>query len=454
MDEVKELTVITIPYEFIPRSYQRELLEALDTGYKRAICVYHRRAGKDKTMFNVMVKKALERKGVYYYFFPEYAQGRRVIWDGIDGSGFKFLDHIPAPLIQSKNSTDMKIVLTNGSVIQIMGTDKFDKVRGSNPVGCVFSEFAFQNPKAWNIIRPILTENSGWAIFNSSTNGKNHFYDLYQMAIKNPKWFVQNLNVLQTLDYEGNRYIKDEVIEEERASGMSEEMIQQEFYNSWTANAQGFYYLPLIEALEESGSITTLRHDSTAPVETWWDIGVDDYTSIWFTQTIGKNIHVIDYYSANNKGVDHYAKVLQAKPYIYRSHNLPHDGVNKEWGNGRTRYEVVEELFKGTRIGVVSKLSRAEGINAARMILPLCIFDKVKCMQGLDGLRNYRKEYDSKRQIFKDEPCHDWASNPADAFRYLAVGISLPRSRAFRSDFTRASAKAVSTKPIRNWRTS
>jgi hypothetical protein len=157
--------IITIPYKFEPRTYQKELLAALDSGYRRAIAVYHRRAGKDKTMFNALVKKSLQRKGVYYYFFPEYAQGRRVIWDGIDGSGFKFLDHIPEPLIQSKNSTDMKIVLTNGSVIQVMGTDKFDKVRGSNPVGCVFSEFAFQNPKAWNIVRPILGENQGWAIF-------------------------------------------------------------------------------------------------------------------------------------------------------------------------------------------------------------------------------------------------------------------------------------------------
>src|SRR3989304_5582270 len=116
------MSVITIPYQFNPRIYQKELMAALDSGFRRAICIYHRRAGKDKTMFNVMVKKALQRRGVYYYFFPEYAQGRRVIWDGIDGSGFKFLDHIPEPLIQNKNSTDMKVVLTNGSVIQIMGT--------------------------------------------------------------------------------------------------------------------------------------------------------------------------------------------------------------------------------------------------------------------------------------------------------------------------------------------
>jgi phage terminase large subunit len=441
--------IIQIPYEFTPRTYQRELMQARDSGFRRLIAIYHRRAGKDKTLFNLMIKESLKRKGVYYYFFPEYAQGRRVIWDGIDGGGFKFLDHIPDPLIQSKNSTDMKIVLTNGSVIQIMGTDKFDKVRGSNPVGCVFSEFAFQNPKAWNIIRPILRENNGWAAFNSSTNGKNHFHDLYQMALKNKNWFVQNYDCTQTLDENGVRYVSDEAIQEERDSGMSEELIQQEYYNSWTANASGFYYLSIIEELEKQGNICNLPPDLTAPVETFWDIGAGDYTSIWFVQVMGKSIHIIDYYTSNNKGIDHYAKVLKNKPYVYKSHNFPHDIVNIEFGTGRTRYEVAEELFRGTRLDIISKLSKDEGRNAVRMILPNCFFDKQKCQAGLDGLRNYRKEWDEKNQTYKDTDVHDWASDPADAFRYLAVGISLPRTRSYRSDFMKSRIKTINT---RSWR--
>jgi phage terminase large subunit len=443
--------VITIPYKFTPRTYQTEIFRAMDSGFRRGICILHRRAGKDKTMFNLMVKKAVERVGVYYYFFPEYAQGRRVIWDGIDGSGFKFLDHIPEPLVQSKNGTNMKLELTNGSVIQIMGTDKFDKVRGSNPVGCVFSEYAFQNPKAWNIIRPILRENGGWALFNSSTNGKNHFYEMYQMAMKNPNWFVMNYNVEQTFDENGNRYITDEMVQEERDSGMSEEMIQQEFYNSWTANTEGFYYLSLLEDLETNKQITTVRHDPTVPVETWWDIGVHDSTTIWFTQIVNKSLHIIDYYSSNNKGLDHYAKVLQSKKYIYRSHNFPHDMINMEFGTGRTRYEVAEELFKGTRLDLIRKLPVQEGINAARMILPNCYFDKEKCLEGLDGLKNYQKEWDDKNQVFRNTPLHNWASHPADAFRYLAIGVTLPKSKSFKNEIMRATTRTISAK---NWKTS
>jgi hypothetical protein len=434
---------------FTPRVYQKELMMAMDLGYKRAISIYHRRAGKDKTMFNIMVREALKRRGTYYYFFPEFAQGRRVIWEGIDGSGFKFLDHIPEPLIQSKNSTDMRIILTNGSVIQIMGTDKFDKVRGSNPVGCVFSEFAFQNPKAWNVIRPILAENNGWAIFNSSKNGKNHLYELYERVKDNKRWFVQDLNVLQTLDENGNRYISDEVIEEERAAGMSEEMIQQEFFNSWSANSQGFYYLSQIEDLEVDGKICNVPHDPSSPVDVYFDIGVGDSTACWFIQTEGKTVNVIDFYQNTNKGLDHYAKHLQSKRYVYSNINFPWDMRNIEFGSGRTRYEVAEELFKGIRLNTVSKLPVSEGINAVRMILPACRFDKVRCKEGLDSLKNYKKEWNDKQQVYSDHPLHDWASDAADAFRYLAVGISLPKAKAFRSDAIR---KEIKSKVTKNWK--
>lgn len=443
--------IITIPYNFKPRPYQKQLLAALDSGYKRAIALYHRRAGKDKTMFNVLVKKALQRVGSYFYFFPEFAQGRRVIWEGMDGSGFKFLDHIPLPLVQSKSSTDMRVTLTNGSIIQIMGTDKFDKVRGSNPVGCVFSEFAFQNPRAWNIIRPILVENGGWAIFNSSANGKNHFYELYEMAMKNPNWFVQNLTVMDTLDENGNRFVGDDLIEEERSAGMSEEMIQQEFFNSWIANSNGFYYLQLIEDLEKAGRVGNVPHNPNYPVETWWDIGTGDSTCIWFSQTVNKEIHIIDYYANTNKGLNHYAKILQAKPYIYKTINFPWDINKTEFGTGRTGYEVAEELFKGMRLNTVPRLSKEDGINAVRMVLPLCNFDKKRCQDGLHALKNYRKEWDTKNQVFKDNDVHDWASDPADAFRYLSVGIAFPkRNRQENGTFLKPNKVTVNPK---NWRT-
>lgn len=443
------MSIITLPHEFSPRVYQLDLLKALDSGYTRAIAAYHRRAGKDKTLFNIVVKKAFERRGTYYYFFPEFSQGRRVIWDGMDGSGMPFRDHIPKELLGGQPlSQDMKIPLVNGSIIQIIGTDKFDKVRGSNPVGCVFSEYAFQNPAAWNVVRPILAENGGWAVFNSTPFGKNHFYKMFIMAQNNPKWFSQLITVEDSLDEDGNRYIPDSVIQEELDSGMSEEMVQQEYYCSFTANSQGFYYLKYIEEADDDDRITDVPYDPTYPVDTWWDIGVGDSTAIWFTQVINRRIHVIDFYQNNTFGLEHYVKELQKLPYIYNAHNFPHDMVNVEFGSGRSRFEVADNLFResGAKLNIVQKLPIDEGVNAARMILPRCWFDRKRCERGLDALRNYHRQWDDKNQEFKNNPVHDWSSHPADAFRYFAVGLTIPKAKSRKNDMMTRYRNKVSAK--------
>lgn len=121
----------------------------------------------------------------------------------------------------------MKFTLANGSFIQILGSENIDGLRGISPRGIVFSEYAFHNPTAWDVMRPILKENGGWAIFNSTPNGKNHFYDMYNMAQENDAWFCQRKTAKDT------GMVNDADIEEERKSGMTEEMIQQEYFCSF-----------------------------------------------------------------------------------------------------------------------------------------------------------------------------------------------------------------------------
>lgn len=431
---------ISVPYHFTPRTYQYDLMKALDSGYKRAITVWHRRAGKDKTLFNIIIKKALERVGIYYYFFPEFAQGKRVIWDGIDNDGFAFLKHVPKEILAKPgglNQTDMKITLINGSIIQIIGTDKFNKVRGSNPIGCVFSEFAFQNPAAWDVVRPILTANGGWAVFNSTPFGKNHFYDLFEMAKGNDKWYTDLVTVENSLDENGNRYVTDEMLQEERDSGYSEEMIQQEYFCDFTANSEGFYYLKYMEDALNEGRIRHIPYDPAIPVDTWWDIGVSDSTAIWFTQIVGKSVHVIDFYQNNSVGLDDYAKHLQTLPYVYGTHHFPHDMMNTEFGSGKTRLETAESLFGSVNLDVVPKSGLEDGINAVRLVLPKMWFDETKCKDGIKALQNYHRQWDDKVQEFKNRPVHDWSSHPADAFRYLAVGLTMPRERSHRDSHMR-----------------
>src|SRR3990167_118655 len=224
---------IVLPFHYEPRDYQLPLLRALDSGLKRALIVWHRRSGKDKTVVNVFPKRMNQRVCAYYYFFPTYSQGRKVIWEGMDREGYRFVEHFPKELIASKNDTLMQIKFKNGSLFQVVGTDDTNAIMGTNPVGCAFSEFALQNPKVWDFIRPILTENDGWAIFNYTPRGENHAFDLHKSVENNPKWFVQ------VLPADVTKIITQEMIDEERASGMSEDMIQQEYYCSYSAAILG-----------------------------------------------------------------------------------------------------------------------------------------------------------------------------------------------------------------------
>lgn len=404
---------ITIPYKFTPRDYQIPLISCIDKGYKRAVCIFHRRAGKDKTLINLITKEALKRVGVYYYLFPTYKQGRKIIWQGIDKAGMKFTDHIPEEIRKRTNDQEMMIELRNGSIIQIIGTDDIDRIVGTNPVGCVFSEYSLQNPKAWDLLRPILAENEGWAVFNYTPRGKNHGYELYEMAKDNPKWFAEILTVDDT------KAISLEAIEEERLAGMDEDLIQQEFYCSFEAAIQGAYYAKQINKANEENRITNVPYVENIPVHTVWDLGVGDSTAIWFIQLVNQEIRVIDYYEAQGEGLPYYAKVLDERGYKYGGHYAPHDIQVREMGSGLSRLETARSL--GINFQVVKNISIDDGINAARVIFNRCWFDKEKTKQGVNCLVNYHKEYDEKRKEYKNIPYHDWSSHGADAFRYLAV---------------------------------
>jgi len=406
---------ITVPYNFSPRDYQLPILSAMDSGIKRAVAVWHRRAGKDKTAIQIEAKKMLERVGSYYHFFPTYQQGRKILWDGMDRDGFPFIKHFPQEIIAKKNDQEMKLTYKNGSIFQVVGTDNINSIVGTNPIGNVFSEYSVQNPIGWDFIRPIVKENGGWAMFLYTPRGKNHGHKMYEMARKNKDWFCQKLTV------EDTGIITPAMIQQERNEGMDEDLIQQEYYCSFEGSLQGAYYSKQIRLAEQEGRITRVPYVQNIAVDTWWDLGMDDSTSIWFTQAIGKEIRFIDYFEISGEGFHYIAKELKDKPYIYGTHHMPFDVRVQEMGTGKTRAEVAESI--GIRpLRVVPQIGLDEGINAARMILSQCWFDEVKCEKGLDALKSYHKEYDEDRKVFKNRPEHDWSSHGSDAFRYFAVG--------------------------------
>ena len=268
--------------------------------------------------------------GAYYYFYPTYAQGKKALWEGIGKDGFRYINHFPEVLLDGKpNDTEMKIRYKNGSLFQIIGTDDIDKVLGTNPRGCVFSEYSLQSPKAWEYIRPILAENKGWAIFNYTPRGKNHGFDLYEMAIKNPSWFVSKLTVDDT------HVLTLEDIDEERKAGMTEDMIQQEFYCSFVAAIIGSYYWKEYDEAEKAGRFGNVPYDPNGSVHTVWDLGIADSMAIGFYQIIGQEVHKIDYYENTGEGFPHYAKILQEKGYVYGKHFAPQDIKARELSTGK-----------------------------------------------------------------------------------------------------------------------
>jgi len=403
---------IELPYNFKCRDYQKNLWNSLKER-SRAYCLYHRRAGKDITLWNLIIIQAIKKVGIYYYFLPTYTQGKKIIWDGITNDGFKFIDHIPEKLLKSKNGQEMKIELVNGSIIQIIGTDNYDAIRGTNPIGCIFSEYAFQNPQAWEVVKPILRLNGGWAIFNTTPNGKNHAYDLWTMASESEDWFTEKL----TIDDTG--LLTEADMDIERKEGMTEEMIQQEYYVSFDVGALGSYYSDQIRDSKER--IMNIPIEPNIKVETWWDLGRNDSTAIIFTQSVGKEIRIIDYYENANKDITHYIKVLDEKGYRWGDHHLPHDGRMKRI---ETKLSVEEQLQQaGYKTQIVPLgVSVNDGIQRVRALFHRFYFNQKPSKQLVRALENYHKEWDSTNKVFMNQPKHDWSSHPADAMRTLAVG--------------------------------
>ena len=406
-----------IPYHFTPRTYQAKIMKAIDLGVKRIIMVRHRRAGKDKCCFNIIVKKAMENVWIYYYVFPTYSQGKKAAWDGIDKDGWKTINHIPAEVIKRKNDTEMKVELVNWSIIQIIGSDNVDSIVWTNPIWIVFSEYSLQSPAVWDFLRPILAENGWWAIFNFTPRWDNHAKELLDMARENPDRMVS----IQTVD--DTKAIAPEVLESERREiiqkNWSDAIFQQEYYCSFDAWINGSYYAEILTQLEQNWHRTVVPYDPALDVFTVWDLGINDSTAIRFWQRFWKEIRVIDYYETNWEGLSHYVWKLKEKPYRYWTMWLPHDAQARSLQTGKTVEEKMYE-YGFNDVQIVPKLSVLDWINSVRAILPYCYFDKENTEWGWKCLKNYHKELDEKRQAFK-WPEHDWSSHWADAFRYLAV---------------------------------
>ena len=400
-------------------------------GGTRAVEVAHRRWGKDDVSLHCTAKKSFQRAGNYWHMLPQFNQCRKAIWEAINPrSGKRRIDEaFPDAIRSATRNTDMYIEFKNGSSWQLVGSDNYNALVGSPPIGITFSEYALSDPQSWAYLSPILEENGGWAMFISTSRGNNHLKRLFDYAKASPTWFAELLKADQTPVFYAAQLekIRQDLIGS-FGEDLGEAMYQQEYFCSFEGARPGAYYAKQMALAAKEGRITDVPWTSGLEVYTFWDLGVDDSTTVWFMQFSGLQIRVIDYYENTGFGLEHYAKVLKEKPYIYGDHHMPHDVEVRELSSGeyaKSRKEVAEEL--GIRPIITVPRARDSqavmaGINAGRNILSRCWFDKTKCWQGLSALEGYRAEYNEEKKILSNHPEHSWESHGADAWRTFAAG--------------------------------
>jgi hypothetical protein len=208
---------------FVPRSYQQEIIDALDKGYKKLVVTLPRRSGKDITCWNIAIAQCIKKICLVQYVLPTLRQAKYCIFDAISIDGTKFIEYIPPKLIEKINIVEQEIVFTNGSVLQCLGANTYDtSIPNTNPYMVIFSEFACMNPEIYNSVRPILAANGGIVIFLSTPFGKNHYYYLFEMAHDLDDWYVLYKKTSEI------KHIPEEELEKQRQQ-MSPELYQQEY---------------------------------------------------------------------------------------------------------------------------------------------------------------------------------------------------------------------------------
>lgn len=419
--------IIQLPYNFTPRPYQLEDLKAIDSGlYDRFLLRQCRRSGKDKLCISIVPKLLYQRVGNGYYLFPSYAQGRKALWEGKDKSGFPFLGHFPEEIRAGINNNEMKLELKNGSTFRVMGTENIDSLVGTNPILIVFSEWALQDPRAWDFLRPILEENGGIAIFNGTPRGQNH---MFQMELNNKGkkgWYVREV---QTLWPERDNYyqiLTPEQIQRVRDEGMDEELIEQEYGVSYVAGEKGRYYSEQVKDARLKGRIGHFPHDPNKWVDVVFDLGYRDDTVLGFKQIDGKRHTWIDYHKNNTKDLPYYVRVMKDKGYDYRYVILPHDCEQGKFQLGFSHKEVLQNLMAQAGIHaeiiIAPKVSqKQEAIQCTRSVFHTYYFNEDTTKELVSDLELYHRKWDKTKGLFAEQPAKDGPDHSADMVSYDAL---------------------------------
>ena len=414
-----------LPFRWDPREYQRPLWRYLEAGGKRADVVAHRRWGKDEVALHWAAYAISRKPGTYWHLLPEASQGRKAIWNAVNPhTGRKRINEaFPLKTRKKTRDSEMMVEFKNSSTWQVAGSDNYNSLMGSPPRGVVFSEWALSKPDAWSYIRPILAENGGWALFLWTPRGRGHATRAFESRSRDPAWYTLRSPATATDVFTPEQLAREraELVAEFGSEEEGHARYASEYLVDFDAAAPGAYYAGLLAEAERAGRVGSVPHDPALKVDTAWDLGIDDYTAIWFFQQAGREVRAIDYFETSGEGLPAIVQSgLKGKPYVYGTHHLPHDVMVRELGAaGRSRLETLGGLGVAP-ISVGAAMDPEERINAGRLMIPMTWFDAEKCAGGLERLRGYRKRWNRATRSYGG-PMHDAASHGADAFGEFAA---------------------------------
>jgi len=440
----------TIGYQ--PR-YLQQWME--DNERRFNVEVVHRRFGKTFAKVRKLLDRAMHcpvDMGRYAYVAPTYGQAEDIAWAYLLTFGQRIYSKLGLDERKWVDRSRMAIWVPTfrGSParIRLYGVDnQKERLRGLYLDGLVLDEYAQIPPSVWTEqVRPMLSDDTRqgedalgrrnqWADFIFTPKGRNHAYELWRKAdvwargdpvreldpetgheeeVFSDEWFACRLPASQT-----GVLSRRELAAAQREMGR--QRYEQEYEVSFDAALEGAIYASEIKWLRHEGRVQNMPYNPLLPVHTGWDLGWDDATAIWFAQVQDNELRVIDYYEASGAPLQHFAQVLADRGYTYGKHFLPHDVEVHELGTGKSRASILREM--GVRVSTVPKHAVPDRIAAVQATLPVCRFNQTRTMEGLDRLALYRREYDEKKGVFREQPLHDWTSHAADAFGILVMGV-------------------------------
>lgn len=416
-------------YEYRVRRYQRPFHETLvQQRRKRLIEVAHRRWGKDDIVLHGFRELSQKRVGTYWHCFPEYAQARKAIWNGVNGkTGKRRIDEAFPPEIRARiNDNDMFIETVWGSTWQLLGSDRYDATVGSGPVGIAYSEWALCNPSAWAYHRPMIEESDGVAAFITTPRGDNHAKKMLDHAKAHPDtWYAEVSSVADTQALTAAQ-LAEGLAEYQALYGIEtgRAIFEQEYYCSFSAAIIGAYWGAELSAAERLGRFKVVEIDPNHPVHTAWDLGKATNNPIWCFQVIGGRLKIVDFYIPESDDLEDWIAWLDERGY-HGDDYVPDDVMDFIWGAKHTRWDLLKQKKRKPKL--VKRIAVADGIHAGREAIKVADFhagddergDRVA--HGVSGLQNYRREWSDERKTFLEHPYKDWAEHIGSSWRYLGL---------------------------------